>query len=68
MQMVEELIREDGMCIMSAGLGWQKAVAVILKLHIERRRSESHLFASYTALHHVTLAMQCGAGMLHRAV
>ena len=38
LQMVEELIREDGMCIMSAGLGWQKTVAVILRLHMERRR------------------------------
>jgi len=38
MQMVEELIREDGMCVMSAGMGWQKAVAVILRLHMERRR------------------------------
>lgn len=37
-QMVEELIREDGMCVMSAGMGWQKAVAVILRLHMERRR------------------------------
>lgn len=36
--MVEELIREDGMCVMSAGMGWQKAVAVILRLHMERRR------------------------------
>ena len=37
-QMVEELIREDGMSVMSAGMGWQKAVAVILRLHMERRR------------------------------
>ena len=38
--MVEELIREDGLCVMSAGMGWQKAVAVILRLHMERRRSD----------------------------
>jgi len=41
--MVEELIREDGMCVMSAGMGWQKAVAVILRLHMERRRLGPHL-------------------------
>ncbi|KAL3151984.1 hypothetical protein ABBQ32_001106 [Trebouxia sp. C0010 RCD-2024] len=40
-QMVEELIGEDGMCVMSAGMGWQKAVAVILRLHMERRRDAS---------------------------
>ena len=38
LQMVEELIREDGMCLMSAGMGWQRAVAVILRLQMERRR------------------------------
>ena len=41
--MVEELVREDGMCVMSAGMGWQKAVAVILRLHMERRRSDNHM-------------------------
>lgn len=42
--MVEELIGEDGMCVMSAGMGWQKAVAVILRLHMERRRSVRLVF------------------------
>ena len=44
--MVEELILEDGLCVMSAGMGWQKAVAVILRLHMERRRSDNLCYTS----------------------
>ncbi|KAL0051045.1 hypothetical protein WJX82_001096 [Trebouxia sp. C0006] len=62
-QMVEELIREDGMCVMSAGMGWQKAVAVILRLHMERRRE--------AAQQGVVLVLGCAdwqRSMLHRMV
>ena len=48
--MVEELIREDGMCVMSAGMGWQKAVAVVLRLHMERRRCAAAVCVVYQIL------------------
>eukprot|EP00798_Chlamydomonas_sp_ICE-L_P001796 gene1796-33216_t len=32
-QIVDELIDEDALCIMAAGLGWQKIVAVFVRLH-----------------------------------
>ena len=32
------MIEEDGLCIMAAGLGWQKVLAVMLQLQTERRR------------------------------
>jgi hypothetical protein len=36
--MVEELLEEDGLTIMAAGLTWQKVAAVLLRLQMERRR------------------------------
>lgn len=35
---MEELITEDGLCIMSCGMGWQRVVGVLLHLQLERRR------------------------------
>eukprot|EP00877_Chromochloris_zofingiensis_P000132 jgi/Chrzof1/10119/Cz04g29130.t1 len=32
-QLVSEMLEEDSLCITAAGLGWQKVVAVILRLH-----------------------------------
>ena len=68
--MVEELIREDGMCVMSAGMGWQKAVAVILRLHMERRRSARSFIAPFWLCKSARFVM-CTyasepAGMLHK--
>ena len=37
--MVEELLEQDGLCIMAAGLGWQKVAAVLMRIQIHRRRS-----------------------------
>jgi hypothetical protein len=37
-RMVEELISEDGLCILSCGMGWQRVVTVLLRLQLERRR------------------------------
>ena len=39
LQMVEELLEQDGLCIMAAGLGWQKVAAVLMRIQIHRRRS-----------------------------
>ena len=35
-QIVRELVSDDGLCILAAGLGWQKVVAVLLQLQVER--------------------------------
>lgn len=35
---MEELLQEDGLTIMAAGLTWQKVAAVLLRLQVERRR------------------------------
>ena len=32
-QLVEELLDDDKLCIIAAGLGWQRVVAVFLRLH-----------------------------------
>ena len=35
-QMVEELLAEDGLCVMAAGLSWQRIAAVLLRLQFAR--------------------------------
>lgn len=37
-QMVEELLAEDGLCVMAAGLSWQRVAAVLLRLQFARCR------------------------------
>ena len=37
-QMVEELLDEDGLCVMAAGLSWQRVAAVLLRLQYARCR------------------------------
>jgi hypothetical protein len=37
--MVEELLREDGLSIMAAGLAWQRVAGVLVQIQMERRRS-----------------------------
>ncbi|GAX84863.1 hypothetical protein CEUSTIGMA_g12284.t1 [Chlamydomonas eustigma] len=32
-QIVQDLIQEDALCVMSAGMGWQKIAAVLVQLH-----------------------------------
>ena len=38
-RIIQDMIEEDGLCIMAAGLGWQKILAVMLQLQTERRRN-----------------------------
>ncbi|KAK9857610.1 hypothetical protein WJX84_003319 [Apatococcus fuscideae] len=38
-RIIQDMIEEDGLCIMAAGLGWQRILAVMLQLQIERRRN-----------------------------
>ena len=37
-RMVEELLREDGLTIMAAGLAWQRVAGVLVQIQMERRR------------------------------
>ena len=37
-RMVEELLEDDGLCILAAGLTWQRLAAVLVRLQIERRK------------------------------
>ena len=37
-QMVEELLAEDGLCVMAVGLSWQRIAAVLLLLQFARCR------------------------------
>jgi hypothetical protein len=34
--LLAELLEEDALCVLSAGLGWQKLVAVLVRLHAHR--------------------------------
>lgn len=45
--MLEQMIEEDGLCIMSSGLGWQKVVAVMLRLQIERLKDPNESGENY---------------------
>ncbi len=36
-RIIQDMIEQDGLCIMAAGLGWQKVLAVMLQLQAERR-------------------------------
>lgn len=36
--MAEELLEDDGLCIMAAGLTWQRLAAVLIRLQLERRK------------------------------
>ena len=38
-RIIQDMIEKDGLCIMAAGLGWQKVLAVMLHLQAERRRN-----------------------------
>lgn len=37
-RMVEELLKEDGLTILAAGLTWQRVAGVLVRLQLERRR------------------------------
>ena len=40
-QVVQELTDEDGLCIMAAGLGWQRVVASMLAMHDNAQNGEA---------------------------
>lgn len=32
-QIVQEMLEQDALCIMAAGLGWHRVIAAMLKMH-----------------------------------
>lgn len=46
-QLVEELLDEDKLCILAAGLGWHRIVAVFLRLHFYQQPGVVLVLGSY---------------------
>ena len=57
--MVEELLEQDGLCIMAAGLGWQKVAAVLMRIQIHRRRSADLLPSNMSIIAFVSGVKAC---------
>jgi hypothetical protein len=49
-QIVQEMVEQDALCVMGAGLGWQRVVAAMLQMH-DSTTNGKQLGMACTALH-----------------
>jgi hypothetical protein len=41
-QIVQEMVEQDALCIMGAGLGWHRVIAAMLQMHDSSSNGEQH--------------------------